>query len=264
MKGEEQFDFGENWIGFAANALTDARVEAARKDFAKLLDGVPLRGRAFLDIGFGQGLTVLLAQEAGAVVTGADINPKCVKAYEHTKRKLAPGSADPRLVLGSVLDDVFVESELRAHGGYDVVHSWGVLHHTGDMARAIANSASLVKPGGHYVIAIYNRHWSSKPWWLIKRIYMMLPRFLQPLCCWFFAPIIWLAKFLVTGKNPLLQERGMDFYYNVVDWVGGYPYEYASIPEMEGMVRQHGFETVKAIPAVVPTGCNEFVFRKIT
>lgn len=264
MQDTQQFDFGENWVGFATHALTPERVSESRAAFAKLLDGVPLTGRAFLDIGFGQGLILVMAQEKGATVTGCDINEKCVHAFRATCKQLDVAQTEPRLVIGSILNDDFVEQQLRAPsgGGFDVVHSWGVLHHTGDMAKAIANAASLVKPGGHFVIAIYNRHWSSKPWHLIKWFYNQLPRFLQPLCCWFFAPVIWLAKLLVTGKNPLQQERGMDFYYNVVDWVGGYPYEYGSIAELERMVAAHGFRMTKAIPAVVPTGCNEFVFQR--
>lgn len=266
MQETQQFDFGENWVGFATRALTPERVGESRAAFSDLLAGVPLAGRTFLDIGFGQGLIVLMAQEKGAEVTGCDINEKCVQAYRATRRHLSGTQADPQLVVGSILDDSFVDRALRhpvaAAGGYDVVHSWGVLHHTGDMAKAIATAASLVKPGGHFVIAIYNRHWSSQPWLFIKWFYNLLPRFLQPLCCWFFAPIIWLAKLLVTGRNPLQQERGMDFYYNVVDWVGGYPYEYGSIAEIERMVAAHGFTLTKAVPAVVPTGCNEFVFTK--
>ena len=80
----------------------------------------------------------------------------------------------------------------------------------------------------------------------------------------FFYPIIWLAKYLVTGENPKKMTRGMDFFYNVVDWVGGYPYEYASIKEIEELMSQFRFRTIKIIPSQVPTGCNEFVFVKMT
>ena len=75
-------------------------------------------------------------------------------------------------------------------------------------------------------------------------------------------PVIWLAKLTVTRNDPKSKERGMDFYYDVVDWVVGYPYEYATIAEMEEMCRPLGLSLVRAISAIVPTGCNEFVFRK--
>jgi SAM-dependent methyltransferase len=72
-----QFDFGSNWIAFSRRALTPEKVELARRDFTRLLKGIDLKGKSFLDIGFGQGLSLLLAQEAGAHVFGNDINPKC-------------------------------------------------------------------------------------------------------------------------------------------------------------------------------------------
>ena len=76
------------------------------------------------------------------------------------------------------------------------------------------------------------------------------------------SPIIYGAKFIVTGKNPKKQSRGMDFYYDVIDWVGGYPYEYAAIREMDSFISRMGFKKVKSIPAQVPTGCNEFIFER--
>jgi 2-polyprenyl-6-hydroxyphenyl methylase/3-demethylubiquinone-9 3-methyltransferase len=54
----------------------------------------------------------------------------------------------------------------------------------------------------------------------------------------------------------------MDFGYDVVDWIGGYPYEYASIDEITGFVTRLGFIDERVIPAQVGTGCNEFVFRR--
>ena len=59
------------------------------------------------------------------------------------------------------------------------------------------------------------------------------------------------------------KERGMSPWRDVVDWVGGYPYEYASIDEVVESLKSKGFRIRKAIPAKVPTGCNEFVFEKI-
>ena len=79
---------------------------------------------------------------------------------------------------------------------------------------------------------------------------------------YFFLGVIFIAKFLVTFKNPLAKERGMDFFYDVVDWVGGYPYEYASTGEIVSQVEELGFRTLKVVPAEVPTGCNEYLFLK--
>ena len=263
-----QFDFGDNWAQFSAHALTPERVKRAQSEFTELLAGIELRGRTFLDIGFGQGLSLLSAAAMGATVLGCDINPKCGEVLAGNRRHFPGVRADVDVVIGSILDDAVVE-KLRAHpahgqSGFDVVHSWGVLHHTGDMRKAVTNAARLVRPGGHFVIAIYNRHWSSPAWLVIKKLYCFVPRPLKKLIVAALYPVIWLAKLLVTGKNPKDKERGMDFYYDVVDWVGGYPYEYASSEELVAMCKPMGFSLIQARAAVVPTGCNELVFEKRT
>jgi 2-polyprenyl-6-hydroxyphenyl methylase/3-demethylubiquinone-9 3-methyltransferase len=262
-----QFDFGQNWTDFSAMAATPERAAQARTHFSALMDGVALEGRRFLDIGFGQGFSLLSALCMGAVVVGCDVNPKCHEIIERNRR-LFPASADSSIALhiGSILDDSTLNT-LRSLGaadgsGYDVVHSWGVLHHTGDMQRALANAAALVRPGGHLIVALYNRHWTSLPWLWIKWLYVHCPSWIQRLIVLGLYPVIWLAKLAVTGKNPMAKERGMAFYYDVVDWVGGYPYEYATIGEIEALCAQLGISLVRAIPARVPTGCNEFVFLK--
>lgn len=260
-----QFDFGQNWSEFAREALTRERVDGAQQEFAVLLAGVELSNATFVDIGFGQGLTLLSAARGGARAVGCDINPKCRAALE-TSATWFPDvkvGAIP-IVEGSILDDATVAA-LRAaspsgDGQYDVVHSWGVLHHTGDMQTAIRNAASLVRPNGHFVLAIYNRHWSSPAWTAIKWLYCKAPSWLQRVMIVAFAPVIWLAKLAVTGRNPARQDRGMDFHYNVIDWVGGYPYEYASPDELRAQVEALGFRCLRWRAAEVPTGCNEFVF----
>lgn len=263
----KQFDFGRNWADFSINAGTPERAAQARAQFAELMKGVELAGRSFLDIGFGQGFTLLAARAMGADVVGCDINPKCLEVIAYN-RWLFPDVGAERipLLVGSILDPSILEALHRqeaTHGqGFDIVHSWGVLHHTGDMREAIAKAASLVRPGGHFVVAIYNRHWSSRPWLWIKRLYVHSPAWLQRTMIGVLYPVIWLAKLAITGKDPKRKERGMDFYYDIVDWVGGYPYEYATIAEIEELCRPLALSLVRAIPANVPTGCNEFIFRK--
>ncbi len=255
----KQFDFGQNWQDFSANRLDDIHIEQARLHFRELMAGVELKGKTFLDIGFGQGLSLLIAHQEGAQVTGMDINPKCAQVVEKNKPALGV-EAHIETVVGSVLSqDDLQKLQDRT---FDIVHSWGVLHHTGDMDKAIDNACRFVKPEGLLVVAIYNRHWSSLPWLCIKWLYCHVPEVFQKIMIGLFYPVILLAKFMVTGKNPFRMSRGMDFYYNIVDWVGGYPYEYASIEEMEDILARKGFRLIKETPAKVPTGCNEFIFRK--
>ncbi|MEW6042135.1 MAG: class I SAM-dependent methyltransferase [Elusimicrobiota bacterium] len=254
-----QFDFGQNWENFSKEKLTQESIKQAREHFKALIEGCNIKGKRFIDIGFGQGLSLIFAQEAGAEVTGIDINPKCNDVF---KRNMALFKIEklPKTLTGSILDDIFIK-RLKIKS-YDIVHSWGVLHHTGDMYRAIDNACSLVAPNGVLIIAIYNKHWTSPIWKLIKYFYNISPVLIKKMLIYFFYPIIFCAKFVATGKNPLRMTRGMDFFYNVVDWIGGYPYEYAFQKQITDNLKEKGFKRVKFVPARLPTGCNEYVFIK--
>ena len=261
-----QFDFGQNWADFSVRAATPERADQARRDFASLMEGVKLRGQSFLDIGFGQGFSLLSAASMGARVVGCDINPKCGTVLDRNL-PLFPDLVGSKLdvEIGSILDPEVVQrlrGRVAAEGGFDVVHSWGALHHTGDLRRAIDRAASLVRPGGALVIAIYNRHWSSPAWLLIKWLYCKSPGWVQRALVSLLYPVIWLAKLIVTRENPGKKERGMNFFYDVVDWVGGYPYEYMSVRETGALFELLGFTLSRVNPAKVPTGCNEFLFSK--
>ena len=264
-----QFDFGANWKSFSDRALSAAHVQKAQEHFAQLFAGIELHGRAFLDIGFGQGLTLLIAASEGAQTIGCDINSTCADVVRGNQKRYFPGLTEDAvpLLVGSILDPGFIET-LRAEApdqtqrAYDIVHSWGVLHHTGNMREAIRGAASLVVPGGYLVISIYARHWSSRSWGVIKRLYNSAPALIRRLLVALWTPLIYVAKWCVTRRNPLEQRRGMDFHHDILDWLGGYPYEYATRAEVTRMLENLGFESVRFIPANVPTGCNEFVFRR--
>ena len=264
-----QFDFGANWKSFSDRALSAAHVQQAKEHFAQLFAGIELDGRAFLDIGFGQGLTLLIAASEGAKTIGCDINSTCADVVRSNQKRYFPGLPEDAvpLLVGSILDPGFIET-LRTEApdqsrrAYDIVHSWGVLHHTGNMRDATQGAASLVVPGGYLVISIYSRHWSSGLWGVIKRFYNAAPVLLRRLLVALLTPLIYVAKWCVTGRNPLEQRRGMDFHHDILDWLGGYPYEYATPAEVNRMLENLGFESVRFIPANVPTGCNEFVFRR--
>ena len=255
---EIPFSFGQNWKDFS-RGLTEERLAEARASLAELLGPQSLEGRSFLDIGCGSGLFSIAASQLGArSVVGVDLDPLSVETSRANAARWLP-EADLDFRIASILD----EKTAGSLGEFDVVYSWGVLHHTGDMRRALALSARRTRPGGKYVIAIYNRHWSSPLWLVIKRIYNRLPGFGRRWLTWAFAPVIFLAKFIATRKNPFRERRGMDFFHNLIDWLGGYPYEYASIREMTVLLGSLGMQVLRAIPAGVPTGCNEFICRKM-
>lgn len=261
-EARRSFDFGENWRGFASTALNEERVNQARKDFNELTKDLELPGKRFLDIGFGQGLAAYLAAEKNAQVSAIDIAPASLEAARLTGG-LFSVDTQPEFEIASILDTHWLESPRRS-GGYDIVHSWGVLHHTGQMYKAIENAADLVKPGGFLILALYNNHWTAPIWKLVKRIYVNAPSIVRAALISLFYLPLYCGVWCFTGRSPASSPRGMDFYYDLVDWIGGYPYEFANSQEIENFLLEKGFIKLKHIPPQVPTGNNQWVFHKQT
>ena len=105
-----------------------------------------------------------------------------------------------------------------------------VLHHTGQMYEAITRAAALVAPEGHLVIALYGKTRYCGVWTRIKRWYVQADDASK---AWAERLYIRLfgAYLLLRGKTlkqhiaKYKNKRGMDFYHDVRDWIGGYPYE---------------------------------------
>jgi len=254
------FDFGENWDHFSRDLVDADRLRAAAASLGDLVGRDRIAGARVCDVGCGSGLFSIAAATLGAGdVLGFDINARGIAVARRNLAQLAPEAAERvRFQQGSALDGGFV----GGLGRFDVVYAWGSLHHTGAMWPAIENAARLVDEGGTFVLALYNRHWTSPAWTAIKVVYNLCPRRLRPLPNALFGGLIYLATWAVTGSSPLRKERGMDFWYDVIDWLGGYPYEYASIDEVRARVEPMGFTLAEARPPRVPTGCNELVFRR--
>lgn len=252
------FKFGENWASFSRQ-LDEARIQEAMDSLESLFGECALKGRSFLDIGCGSGLFSIAAARLGASkVVGLDVDPLSISTSQaNATRWLRDGASALAFRHLSALET----SRMEELGKFDIVYSWGVLHHSGNMMLALRNAAQRVDHHGLLMIAIYNRHWTSLPWKIIKRFYNQIGSLGQKILIWIFTPIIFVGKFLVTFRNPLKMRRGMEFMHNIIDWVGGYPYEYASIAEMTHTLNQLGFEMLLVRPAVVPTGCNEFVCK---
>jgi SAM-dependent methyltransferase len=256
-----KFSFGRNWLSYSKFALNQERIGCAREAFGSLTRGIELRRSRFLDIGFGQGLPLFLAAEAGADAFGIDVDPVCGEALAATGR-FFPAVPAPRSRIASILDDDFVRT-LQVQGGFDVVHSWGVLHHTGDMAKAFRNASSLVKPGGFLIISIYNKHWTSPIWLAVKYLFNHAPRFLQETIVWALYPFFYFRAWSLSGDEDSITSRGMNVAHDIRDWLGGYPYEYASPSEIKQTFAELGLTMIRCDPTKGFTGCNEFVFQKI-
>ncbi|MEY2481376.1 MAG: hypothetical protein QOI04_2303 [Verrucomicrobiota bacterium] len=219
-----------------------------------------MKNARFLDIGFGQGLALFFAAEMGAEVYGIDVDPICMEALQQTQR-FFPQIALPRTELASILDDDFV-SDQKMKGEFDVVHSWGALHHSGDMLKAFRNAAALVTKDGFLIISIYNKHWTSPFWRAAKFVFNHVPRFLQESLVLMLYPGFYLRARSLSRGDHSLTSRGMDLRHDIRDWLGGYPYEFSSPIEVQEHLVELGFHPVRCLPTKGFTGCNEFIFQR--
>lgn len=175
IRSGDRFEFGANWAKFLA-ALDDERISKAEEAIKSMLGVDDLTGKTFLDIGSGSGLSSLAARRIGAQVTSFDYDPKSVACTAELKRRYFPNDPDWKIEEGSVLNLEYLSSL----GKFDVVYSWGVLHHTGEMWAALSNIIPNVDGSGKLFIALYNDQGrASKAWWLVKRTYVSLPKWLR-------------------------------------------------------------------------------------
>jgi 2-polyprenyl-6-hydroxyphenyl methylase/3-demethylubiquinone-9 3-methyltransferase len=266
----ERFEFGSNWARFL-EVLNDERIVAAERALQDMLQMPRLDGLRFLDIGSGSGLSSLAARRLGATVHSFDYDPQSVACTSELRRRYFPSDPEWLVERASVLD----ADKMRGLGRYDVVYSWGVLHHTGRMWDALANAALPVAPRGKLFIAIYNDTGSqSRRWHTIKRIYNALPRPARVP----FAVAVTLPGELKALAGATLRQRpaeylrlwtdyrsrrGMNRWHDILDWVGGYPYEFATPDEIFDFYRSRGFALTRMKCGGVGLGCNEFVFERL-
>ena len=268
VAGGERFEFGKNWTAFLA-VLDDERIAKAEESLKEMLESDSLDGKTFLDIGSGSGLFSLAARRLGARVHSFDFDTNSFACTLELRNRYFPNDPDWRVEQGSALDAEY----LAGLGKFDIVYSWGVLHHTGEMWRALENAVIPTKPGSKLFIAIYNDTGSqARRWHWIKKKYCGLPHILKsPFAIAMILPheLKALARSLVTLRpmsyirswTSYKNGRGMSRWHDIIDWVGGYPYEVATVDEIFEFYKARGFSLAKVKSGHVGLGCNEFVFR---
>ena len=231
-----------------------------------------LVGQRFLDVGSGSGLFSLAARRLGARVHSFDYDPNSVACTKELRRRYFQDDLNWGVDEASALDGDYFKSL----GEFDVVYAWGVLHHTGAMWNALENVQIPVRVGGKLFVAIYNDTGSQTARWKhLKKLYNSLPRVLKtPFVLAVIAPEE--AKHALKSVFTLRpgdylrswtrygSVRGMSRWYDILDWVGGYPYEVAAPEEVFDFYRVRGFNLIKLKCGGVGIGCNEFVFERTT
>lgn len=261
----ERFEFGRNWESFS-HLLDDDRIVNAEARLTSFLGVADLRGRRFLDIGCGSGLHALAALRLGAAqVVALDLDPHSVSTAQAVLSKFWSGH-NWTLKRMSVFE--LPDADV---GEFDVVYSWGVLHHTGDMHRAITTAARRTAPGGLFAVALYGKTRYCGIWTRIKRWYVnatpeQRERAERLYARLFGFYLLLRGKRLSTHIANYTRKRGMDFYHDVRDWIGGYPYESITSRELTDLLAPLGFEpvrqNVRKRSGLFGSGNDEYLFRR--
>lgn len=268
IQAGERFGFGDNWADFL-NGLTEARIREAEESLQKMLGIEDLKGIRMVDIGSGSGLFSLAAHQLGAEVVSFDFDPASVGCAAELRRRYYPDDPTWTVMQGSALDKAFLEGL----GQFDIVYSWGVLHHTGDMRTALGNVVEMVKPQGRLFISIYNDQGpASRMWTRVKRRYNAAGAAERRVIIGVFdvyfraralGPLRKLYRRIKHIPEPTTTRgRGMDRKHDLVDWVGGYPFEVAKPEEIFDFYRDRGFTLERLKTCAGGLGCNEFVLRR--
>lgn len=262
-----RFAFGRNWRSYLG-VLTEARISDAEASLRQMIGADRLAGASFVDVGSGSGLFSLAASRLGAArVHSFDFDPDSVACTEELRRVYGPLSGAWTVERGSALDADYI----AALGEWDIVYSWGVLHHTGAMWQALDNVTRLVKSGGLLFISIYNDQGPvSHGWKAVKHTYN------KGIAGKLAVMSVFVPYFVVRGiaadvlrlRNPIdryreyRRTRGMSMTHDWKDWLGGYPFEVAKPEEIFEFYRRRGFALERLTTCGGRLGCNEFVFRR--
>jgi SAM-dependent methyltransferase len=256
------FSFGENWKKHLSG-LEESTIKHAANSFIAFTRLPNLEGHTFLDVGCGSGLSSLVAYRLGArLVVSVDIDPNSIDCVTALRTRFASKTNKWKILRGSALDCDFLASV----GCFSYVYSWGVLHHTGSMWQALSNLIDCVESGGKLHISLYNEHKNSPCWLQVKRICNRWPRTMVPLLKVMYGLLVYM-RLLAQFHSPVKcvrqygENRGMSFWRDVEDWLGGLPYEYCKPDQVVDFLSDRGFVALR-LRTTASTGCNEFLFRE--
>ena len=259
VKSGQRFEFGKNWKNFLST-VSELEMQNAAKDIKEWLGTESLTGKRIIDIGSGSGIHSYVFHLMNAKeLISFDYDNDSVEATKKTRQNA--GSPDNwKVIQGSILDEEFS----KKLGLFDIVYSWGVLHHTGNMWKAIENAISLVQPGGIFWISIYQKGPGYAKALNLKKKYNN-SSFIEKKIMIYSYIFRMMAHRILNGKNPFTWNqkttRGMNTYHDLIDWLGGLPYEVATREEIIPFCNSKNLELKKTIP-FPEGGCSIYLFTK--
>lgn len=274
---ECHFAFGDNWEDYASN-ISEKNIIEAEASLRRLLGDNAIVNKSFLDIGCGAGIHSLAAARIGAnKILSIDIDPISVK----TTKSLFSSRANNHHAINWECNTMSIfDMNPEDIGKFDIVYSWGVLHHTGAMHDAIIRASEFVKPDGIFCIAIYAKTYLCRFWKIEKKIYSRSSKHIQMLIRVFYYIWFWFISNLFSLKterrffnirkyiNNYINNRGMTFSNDIHDWLGGFPYESISPEELDRYLSPYGFKLIRkhqgagGKSGLLGSGCIEYVYQK--
>ncbi|MFA5480499.1 MAG: class I SAM-dependent methyltransferase [Candidatus Muiribacteriota bacterium] len=263
----KKFNFGKNWKNFL-KTVDEKRITEAENSLKKMLKMGNLSGKRFLDAGSGSGLFSLAAKRLGAEVYSFDYDNDSVECTKYLRKNFFQNNEKWHVERGDILDTDYINKI----GSFDIVYSWGVLHHTGNLEKALENIIIPLKSGGTLFISLYNyQNYMSALNTFMKKKYVYGGKLTKIFIAGFFIFFKVLKGFLKDIfflKNPLLRyknkknERGMSVFYDWIDWIGGYPFEPSRPDDIINLFIDKNFTLINVKTMGGGHGCNEFVFVK--
>lgn len=236
MQETGEFSFGFNWLDYVKTRLNEEIIQTHVNDLQAIYNQaeISLSGKSVFDIGCGSGLSSLSFARLGcSKIVGIDVDPYSVEASNYTKVNFLKDSIDWNVHHHSILSEPIVVDE-----SFDIVYSWGVLHHTGNMWDAIRNAARAVKKGGYFHVALYrsgptyNQHLTDKFKFTLSSIEDKM---------------LTLYNYKHLKKNPwAINHRGMNKFHDALDWLGGLPYEVCDPEVLRIWLTEYGFNKTPA------------------
>ena len=256
---DSNFTFGLNWLDFVNERINEKIIESSLTKINEWFDnGNLLKGKNVIDIGCGSGLHSLNLGRYSKSITSLDVDENCIKSTKLLKEKY---SQKYNINNWEIIHKSILDSDVIKLPKYDIVYSWGVLHHTGNMWQAIDNAAKLCKDNGILFITLYSAYEVYFPTLIYKLKFNNASKFQK---IKMISDRVMLAKHRQKDNEHWnrLTSRGMNVYNDIVDWCGGYPYEVATTELICKYLEPKGFKIIKKYDPS-NKACHEWMLQKI-